>query len=116
MPLYAWGWNCNGQLGHDDLENRISPQSLTEFKDKSLSHVVCGSRYTVALTDLGSLYSWGRNDDGQLGQDNNNLKLSPALIGGLEGLSVHFTSRCELFRCLSARCTPLLLVEHTLLL
>ena len=82
---YSWGWNSNGQLGHNDVTSRIKPHLiswLANFGGKKLSvkKVVCGSRCCLALTEMGSLFSWGRGDDGQLGHGDKNPQRRPRLI------------------------------------
>lgn len=82
---YSWGWNNNGQLGHNDVISRIKPQlikRLGNFGGKKLSvkKVVCGSRCCIALTGRGSLFSWGRGDDGQLGHGDKNPQRQPRLV------------------------------------
>jgi len=51
---YSWGWNSNGQLGHNDVTSRIKPhliERLANFGGKKLSvkKVVCGSRCCLAV-------------------------------------------------------------------
>eukprot|EP00939_MAST-03C_sp_MAST-3C-sp1_P000039 g39.t1 len=82
---YSWGWNNNGQLGHNDVIPRIKPgliKRLGNFGGKKLSvrQIVCGSRCCMALTDKGSLFSWGRGDDGQLGHGDKNPQRQPRLV------------------------------------
>lgn len=42
----------------------------------------------VILTRSGTLYSWGTNDYGQLGQGDYNVRLTPERVEGLEGKQV----------------------------
>lgn len=82
--LFTWGWNSNGQLGFIDLVSRIKPQRLKAFPSRlQVSKVVCGSRFTVAMTSNGHLYSWGRGDDGQLGHGNLISEYVPRIIDAL---------------------------------
>lgn len=41
--------------------------------------VSCGFEHTLALTDEGKIYAWGKNDKGQRGV-NNNLSLAPTMV------------------------------------
>jgi len=79
--LWAWGKNEYGvlanSLAHD--ANRSSPVQIpgTTWRTASgsLSHVV------ATKTD-GTLWGWGQNDDGQLGQNNRTTYSSPVQIPG----------------------------------
>lgn len=84
--LYGWGLNDYGQLGVGDNKNRINP-TLVEFVYEkiegtanpygvyqyeaeeyySADYVAAGYSFTLAVFD-GTLYSFGCNTSGQLGQ------------------------------------------------
>jgi len=82
--LWTWGWNNHGQLGLGDsgtYTRRSSPVqvgSLTTWASCS-----SGAQYCMALKTDGTLWSWGRNNEGQLGQGNTTYKSSPIQIGAL---------------------------------
>ena len=70
MPaqLYTWGKGINGQLGHskdftvteaDDLERVDCPMALRGL--------ACGHFHSIALSETGQVYSWGRGALGLLG-------------------------------------------------
>ena len=40
---------------------------IKPLSDKTIAKVVCGESHTLALTDNGDVYSWGRGYEGQLG-------------------------------------------------
>lgn len=73
--LYTWGLNNYGQLGQpnrkDQAVGRI-PQ-LVQLgrtdggKRKNVKSAACGSWHSVAVTDKGEIYTWGRCNMGQLG-------------------------------------------------
>lgn len=83
--LYDSGWNANGQLGHGDLNTRISPQRVDALD--GVTAVACGSRVTAVLAS-GRVYTTGRGDDGQLGQGDRMLAKTPALVAGLAGVDI----------------------------
>ena len=64
--LYAWGNNSDGQLGignfKDNNRNKLVKVNINEHIKEI---IVAGSTY--AITKNGALYSWGKNDYGQLG-------------------------------------------------
>ena len=66
--LWAWGVNSFGQLGDGTTTNRSVPtQESTAATDWSSVHAGGGSTHTVAIKDDGTLWAWGQNTDGQLG-------------------------------------------------
>lgn len=70
--LYAWGRNNHGQLGVQAAPVQIqypAPQriDLTPFGGHRITQVSAGSYHTLALVEGGSVYAWGWNDEGQIG-------------------------------------------------
>jgi len=68
--LYAWGNNQYNELGQSDLvvANRSSPVNVGT--NGNWTKVSAGNNYSLAIIDTGALYTWGRNDWGQLGTAN----------------------------------------------
>ena len=64
--LYAWGFNDKGQLGDKSTTNRLVP-TREDSNTTNWSTVAAGGWHTVALTTDGTLYAWGANSKGQLG-------------------------------------------------
>ncbi len=65
--LWSWGENTEGQLGDGTNENRLVPtQEIT--KAEFWETVAAGGDHTIALEENGSLWSWGKNEFGQLGE------------------------------------------------
>ncbi len=87
--LLAWGWNQNCQLGLGDTESRSYPQKVGGFEGSAILEVACGTRFSLALSKSGNVYSWGRGDDGQLGhQKGGALVMIPRLVQKLESVSI----------------------------
>jgi len=66
--LWTWGWNTGGQLGDGTsgwANNRHTPVQIGT--DTNWVSVSAGSSHTVAIRTDGSLWAWGRNVSGQLG-------------------------------------------------
>lgn len=66
--LYNWGTNPQGQLGNGTWISSNIPSliDLSNFDGKIIDVSSYGAS-TLALTDKGSVYSWGRNQRGELG-------------------------------------------------
>ncbi len=78
--LYAWGSNENGKLALGNEENKLVPtlvESDIVFKKVETS---TGENYTLALDELGNLYTWGINTYGQLGNGSFESKNVPTKI------------------------------------
>lgn len=68
--LWSWGYNNYGQLGDGTTTNSSVPvQESTHAADWAM--VVAGLDYTLAIKDDGTLWSWGHNNYGQLGNGTN---------------------------------------------
>jgi hypothetical protein len=102
--LFAWGLGAHGRLGLGDMENRPVP-TLVEahhFQSRAVVTAAAGFAHSAAVTDDGTLYTWGRARDpyfafptvSNLGHGDGDDKLTPARIGpeALQGARV---GRCR---------------------
>jgi alpha-tubulin suppressor-like RCC1 family protein len=82
--LWTWGVNINGGLGiNDPPANRNTP--ITTFAGgTNWKQVACGQYYMAAIKTDGTLWNWGRNTEGQLGDNTIIIKCTPvtAFVGG----------------------------------
>ena len=78
--LYLWGSSNYGQLGFNDTVYRSSPVQLGSGTDWSMMAMGGGST-TLASKTNGTLWSWGHNNRGQLGQGNRINQSSPTQVG-----------------------------------
>jgi len=74
--LWSWGSNSYGRLGDNTQVNRSTPVT-TLSGGANWKQVSCGRSHAVAIKTDGTLWCWGRNDFGQLGEVGTFLKLSP---------------------------------------
>ncbi len=68
--LYTWGNNYNGRLGLGESAPSWGfdvPHKVESFDNQVVEQISMGDCFGTAVVD-GSLYSWGHNDQGQLGQ------------------------------------------------
>jgi alpha-tubulin suppressor-like RCC1 family protein len=74
--LWVWGSNGQGQLGVNDTTLRITPVTTfaggTNWKQTSTK-----TSTMAAIKTDGSLWTWGRNDYGQLGTNDTNNRCTP---------------------------------------
>ncbi|MBP1309299.1 alpha-tubulin suppressor-like RCC1 family protein/ubiquitin [Paenibacillus sp. 1182] len=67
--VWAWGANNYGQLGNGTIDERAINPSPRPQKIPSLSGIQmisAGTYHALALTKSGTLWGWGRNEDGSL--------------------------------------------------
>jgi len=75
--LWCWGYNVTyGQLGDNTIVHRSSPVQTVAF-GKNWKQVSCGDRYTASIKTDGTLWCWGYNIYGQLGDNTVVNKSSP---------------------------------------
>ena len=74
--LWTWGYNDNGQLGDNTIVHRSSPVQTTAF-GSNWKQVYCGRYNTAAIKTDGTLWCWGQNANGQLGDSTITKKSSP---------------------------------------
>lgn len=73
--LYSWGTNADGALGNGtgvpadqtNLIKYVSNPSPVNLTGMNLVQIASGVGYTLALSDNGKIYGWGKNRGGQLG-------------------------------------------------
>lgn len=68
--LYTWGVNWNGELGDGTSGGgnfKKTPIEITLESGVKVIQISCGVESSMAIGDNGELYTWGRNDYGQLG-------------------------------------------------
>lgn len=81
--LYAWGDNSWGQIGIGRQYGSYKTPTFiaSTLGGNTITSISLGFRHCLALTSTGSVYSWGRNDYGQLGIGNYyEYVTSPTLI------------------------------------
>jgi len=89
--LFAWGFNNNGQLGDGTIISREVPIDITSNFNLPIGEVIDyvsgGLIHSSAITSNGRVFSWGCNDNGELGDGTLISKLYPTDITINFGLS-----------------------------
>ena len=80
--LWSWGYKSTGQLGLGNLTSYSSPKQIGALTNWS---IVKPSRnyFAIAVKTDGTLWSWGKNNFGQLGLGNTTNYSSPKQVGAL---------------------------------
>jgi alpha-tubulin suppressor-like RCC1 family protein len=105
--LWSWGYNTYGQLGDGTVVDRSSPIQVFSklghglFSDFDYRKVkqFKNSMSAFLLFDDGSLWSWGRNNSGQLGNGTTNDQNIPQKI--LDNVKLFETSSDQSFAILN---------------
>ncbi|MCP4578578.1 MAG: SUMF1/EgtB/PvdO family nonheme iron enzyme, partial [Deltaproteobacteria bacterium] len=79
--LWAWGSNYYGQLGDGTVVDRLTPVQIGSDTDWTKIAAAQGGYHTMALKNDGTLWAWGRNDYGELGDGTFVDRHSPVQIG-----------------------------------
>ncbi|KAL5582082.1 hypothetical protein UlMin_014524 [Ulmus minor] len=90
--IYVWGYNQSGQTGRQGKERqlRIPKQLPPELfgcpagDNSRWLDIACGHEHTAAVASDGSLFTWGANDFGQLGDGTEEGRKYPKRVKQLD--------------------------------
>jgi alpha-tubulin suppressor-like RCC1 family protein len=87
--LWSWGSNGNGQLGVNTSTNYSSPVQILSSKQGTWIQISTtgNSRSSAAIISPGTLWMWGANSYGQLGNNSTTNQSSPIQVGALSAWS-----------------------------
>jgi len=81
--LWTWGRNINGVIGDGTTANRLVPVPIPIGGEAVWTTISAWANHTVALQADGSLWIWGSNSHGQVGNGSRaGLVPAPTRIGG----------------------------------
>ena len=88
--LWSWGYNTVGQLGIDNTTTRSSPIQIGSGTDWATGRrkIATTNQTAGAIKTDGTLWMWGNNSDGNLGQNNTTQYSSPKQIPGTTWKSI----------------------------
>ena len=103
---YCWGDNTYGELGNGTTTSSSTPVAVSTSGVLSgviLTQITAGYYFTCALSSTGSVYCWGRNAEGELGNGTTTASGTPVAVstsGVLAGISItQITSDASLSEC-----------------
>jgi alpha-tubulin suppressor-like RCC1 family protein len=88
--LWAWGNNTRGQIGDNTAITKSSPVQIgaltnwSKVQAGTINDSIRGG-FSVAVKTDGTLWTWGFNPNGQIGDNTIITKSSPVQIGALTG-------------------------------
>lgn len=72
--VFCWGANTDGQLGNGTTTNSKIPIGIVptgQIGNKIIKEAAGGEKHSLCLSTDGYIFSWGNNEDGQLGNGSN---------------------------------------------
>ncbi|RZK61278.1 MAG: RCC1 repeat-containing protein, partial [Hymenobacter sp.] len=78
--VYVWGQNLYGQLGTGTTINSPTPVALAIPRATGYVQATAGGAHSLALLDNGSLYAWGTNSEGELGNNSTTQSLAAVAV------------------------------------
>ena len=81
--VWSWGYNSNGQLGDGTVTQRKTPVRVAGISDV-VSMAACDGAHSLALSSDGTVWAWGDNSAGQLGDNSYTQRRRPVKVYGLE--------------------------------
>jgi alpha-tubulin suppressor-like RCC1 family protein len=91
ITLSAWGGNHFGELGNGTTTDSSTPVQVMDPNDPSgylsgVQAIAAGSFHSLALKNDGTVWAWGGNFAGQLGNGTYTDSSTPVQVGNLDGV------------------------------
>lgn len=86
--VVSFGGNNFGQLGNGTLSSRVSPTQVLKSPSSILTDIIAissGNNFNLALSSNGTVWSWGQNNYGQLGDGTTTNRNYPIQVKGKGG-------------------------------
>ncbi|MCL2285593.1 MAG: leucine-rich repeat protein [Firmicutes bacterium] len=87
--VFAWGSNSHGQLGNGTTASTGTGNNfnmvLTQGINTAISRVAAGGTHSVAIGQNGSVWAWGGNASGQLGDGTTTSRSTPVQVFRSDG-------------------------------
>lgn len=84
--VFTWGSNREGQLGYASVDTQPTPRRVSSLKAKIVA-VAAANKHTAVVSDIGEIFTWGCNKEGQLGYgtSNSSSNNTPRVVEYLKG-------------------------------
>eukprot|EP00961_Rhodomonas_salina_P193063 2605317-Rhodomonas_salina.1 len=78
--ILSWGWGNEGQLGSGNNFDQMFPCLVRSMGNHRVIALACGMYHSVAVTDVGAVFCWGKGNCGQLGHGEIASSLLPRTV------------------------------------
>lgn len=85
--LWTWGQNLYGQLGDGTYDDRTVPVQVSGFTAALPAQVAAGAFHCMAVKNDGTLWAWGRNTYGNLGDNTLTNRAVPVQMIGISNVA-----------------------------
>lgn len=84
--VFTWGSNREGQLGYTSVDTQPTPRRVSSLRSRIVA-VAAANKHTAVVSDLGEVFTWGCNREGQLGYGTSNSasNYTPHVVESLKG-------------------------------
>ncbi|RVE72058.1 hypothetical protein OJAV_G00057890 [Oryzias javanicus] len=99
--VFTFGSGQFGQLGHNSSRNELRPRLVAELWGAKIIRIACGRYHTLVLQENNKIYSFGCNDQNQLGRSKESHPsvplpvLMPQDIGGAKIRTIYAGENCS---------------------
>jgi len=105
--VYCWGTNFGGQLGNGSVGGQSLTPVLIASQDTLFTTVSAGASHACAVVATGTIYCWGSNSNGQLGDGTTMDNPTPVEVAAPSGVSFSSVSAGGLHTCAIANAPTL---------
>lgn len=81
--VFGFGWNKNGRVGPSEQQIIGSPMEINIPTSCKIVQLAAGSASSMAVDDMGNVYTWGEGYSGVLGHGDKKNRNSPTLVQAL---------------------------------
>jgi alpha-tubulin suppressor-like RCC1 family protein len=98
--VWTWGNNSFGQLGDGTTTSSATPVEVSGINVPAVTVISAGGGFSMVLGSDGSVWGWGANGDGELGNGTTTSELRPVEIldGAVTGISAGHSHALALLR------------------
>ncbi|XP_073327616.1 probable E3 ubiquitin-protein ligase HERC4 [Pagrus major] len=108
--VFTFGSGQHGQLGHNSFSDELRPRLVAELWGAKVTKIACGRHHTLVLTDSKRVYTFGCDEQGQLGHGEEShpsvplpVQLPQDTTNGLIIRNIYAGGNCSFATCTSIK-------------
>jgi len=86
--IWAWGYNRYGQIGDGTTSNKTTPVQVTDIDNVKLISSSYYNSHSLALKGDGTVWAWGHNGFGQIGDGTTSNKTTPVQVTDIDNVKL----------------------------